>query len=432
MAQSKEVDTSRLSYEDLKQILQVSKLLNADLDLDPVLNSILSVAEAVMKAQACSVWLIDPETDDLVCRIATGQAGQKVREVYRSKHGEGIIGTVAETGEPLLIPDAYKDSRFNPSFDEQTGFRTRCMLTVPLRARGKIIGVAQVLNRRAQDGTFETFDETDMIKFGALADHAAIALENARLHREILEQKLLEHDVDSARAIQDSFLPHTYPKSERFRFAAKSKPTMGVGGDLYDLFELEGGLIGLTIADVTGHGVSAALYMARTLSELKHISHRFHDPSETIKTLNSVLTGQFISGQFVTLLYGILDTHSAKWTFAGAGHPPAVLSRKDGSVEFLNTREGMPLGIFEDAKYSDENVNLTPGDRLLMYTDGVIEAFNTEGEPLGMKGLERIVSEHHGGPEDLINRVFDRVYAHASTEEPLDDIAMVALEMVES
>jgi len=432
MPESKEVDTSRLSYDDLRQILQVSKLLNADLDLDTVLKSILSVAETVMQAQACSVWLIEPETNDLVCRIATGQVGQKVKEVYRSKQGEGIIGSVAETGKPLLIPDAYKDPRFNPAFDRQTGFRTRCMLTVPLRARGKIIGVAQVLNRRSSEGTPEIFDELDMVKFGALADHAALAVENARLHREILEQKLLEHDVNSARAIQDSFLPHTFPKLLRFRFAAKSKPTMGVGGDLYDIFEMTEDLVGLTIADVTGHGVSAALYMARTVSELKHISHRYRDPSETIKALNSVLTGQFISGQFVTLLYGILDTRIGRFTWAGAGHPPAVLSRSDGSVEFLHTREGMPLGIFDDANYSDESVDLSPGDRLLMYTDGVIEAFNADSEPLGMDGLKRIVSEHKGEPESLIDRVFDRVHAHASTEEPLDDIAMVALEMVET
>ncbi|HPM62517.1 MAG TPA: PP2C family protein-serine/threonine phosphatase, partial [Methanoregulaceae archaeon] len=104
--------------------------------------------------------------------------------------------------------------------------------------------------------------------------------------------------------------------------------------------------------------------------------------------------------------------------------------RADGSMEYLQTSKGMPMGIFDDAEYSDESIQLHPGDRLLMYTDGVIEAFNSKGEPLGLDGLKSIVSRHSGSPEDLINRVYDGVYAHASSDEPLDDIAMVALEMI--
>ncbi|MFH1739377.1 MAG: GAF domain-containing SpoIIE family protein phosphatase [bacterium] len=423
------LDISKLSYQDLEQILQVSKLLSSDLDLDTVLQKILSVAEDVMRAEACSIWLVESESGDLVCQIATGQVGDQVRQVYRSKRGQGIIGSVAQSGEPLLIPDAYSDSRFNPAFDKETGFKTRCMLTVPLRARGKLIGVAQVLNTHDVDRKEAVFDKMDLLKFGALADHAALGLENARLHKEILDQKLLEQDVDSAKAIQDSFLPHTFPKTPRFELAAKSVPTMGVGGDLYDVFDLGKNHIGVTIADVSGHGVSAALYMARTISELKHIAHLFDHPSEAIKTLNSVLTGQFMSGRFVTLLYWMLDIEKATLTYAGAGHPPALWSKADGSMVYLNTREGMPLGIFEDATFSQDEIELQPGDRVLMYTDGVIEAFNGQGEPLGLDGLKEIVAKHRGGPEDLINRVYDGVYAHASSDEPLDDIAMVALHM---
>lgn len=425
-------ESGKLTYPDLCQILQVTKLLSADLDLDTVLQRILSVAESVMQAEACSIWLVESETGDLICRLATGQAGDQVREVYRSKRGHGIIGSVAQSGEPLLIPDAYKDSRFNPSFDRETGFRTRCLLTVPLKARGKLIGVAQVLNRREANGTSATFDKSDVVKFSTLADHASIALENARLHREILEQKLLEQDVESARAIQDSFLPHTFPKVPRFEFAAKSVPTMAVGGDLYDVFELDDSHVALTIADVSGHGVSAALYMARTLSELKHIAHRFRDPSEAIKTLNLALTGQLVGGRFVTLLFVVLDTENATLTYAGAGHPPALWSKADGSLEYLYMSDGLPLGILEEARFPQVTIELQPGDRVLMYTDGVIEAFDKQGEILGMEGLRGIVSKHSGHPEDLINRVFDGVFVHATSGEPLDDIAMVAIRMVEA
>jgi sigma-B regulation protein RsbU (phosphoserine phosphatase) len=364
--------------------------------------------------------------------VATGQAGDRVREVYRSKRGQGIIGTVAESSRPLLIPDAYKDSRFNPAFDRETGFRTRCVLTVPLKARGSLIGVAQVLNRRTADGTPSTFDESDVAKFSTLADHAAIALENARLHREILEQKLLERDVESARAIQDSFLPHTFPKTKRFEFAARSVPTMGVGGDLYDVFELDDSHVALTIADVSGHGVSAALYMARTLSELKHIAHRFRDPTEAIKMLNLALSGQLLGGRFVTLLFLVLDTENATVTYAGAGHPPALWSKADGASEYLFMSDGIPLGILEDARFPQVTVDLQPGDRVLMYTDGVTEAFDNRGEPFGMDRLREIVSRHTGDPEGLINRVLDGVSAHATSEEPLDDIAMVALRMTQA
>jgi sigma-B regulation protein RsbU (phosphoserine phosphatase) len=331
-----------------------------------------------------------------------------------------------------LIPDAYKDPRFNPSFDRETGFRTRCLLTVPLKARGNLIGVAQVLNRREVNGTPTVFDELDMVKFSTLADYAAIALENARLHREILDQRLLEQDVKSARAIQDSFLPHTFPKTRRFEFGAKSVPTMGIGGDLYDVFELDDTHVALTIADVSGHGVSAALYMARTLSELKHIAHRFRDPSEAIRMLNLALIGQFLSGAFVTLLLCVLDTKNGMLTYAGAGHPPALLSRSDGSLEYLFTRDGIPLGILENAQFPETTIHLQPGDRVLMYTDGVIEAVNGRGEPFGLKGLREMVSKHTGAPEQLIERVLDGVYAHATSEEPLDDIAMIALRMIEA
>ncbi len=403
----------------LGQLVQVSARINSSVTLERLLAEIMESAKVIMEAEASSLLLLDDQTGELIFTVPTGPARAEISGV-RIPAGKGFAGWVARTGVPLVVADPERDDRF---FGEvsKSGFRTRNLICVPMRdSDGKTIGVLQALNRR--NGL--CFTDDDLPLFSSLSDHAAIAIEKARLHREALEMQKLERDLSLARSIQLGFLPKTVPEVPGFEVAGLSEPAAQVGGDYYDILPLGERGCALVIADISGKGLSAALLMASLRAALRTQVKNRLAVEETIGLLNNGLTDDCPSNRFVTLFYGELDVRKRRLHYVNAGHNPPLLF--DGS-SFATLEEGGPiLGFHKDLPFVGGAVELGEQHTLVMYTDGIIEAQNRNEEMFGEERLRELVARHSRLPAaELLKTIHDQLLSFVGEVAQYDDLTLV-------
>ncbi|MFQ5770918.1 MAG: PP2C family protein-serine/threonine phosphatase, partial [bacterium] len=315
-----ELANLRTKVADLSSLIEVSIIINSTLNLDELIGLVMEKAQSVMKAEACSVMLINETKSVLECAVALGEVGDQLKQSMELQLGEGIAGWVAQHGKPQIVRDVANDPRFTSKIDENTGFQTRSILAAPLMVKDKTIGVAEVINR--VDG--KAFDEEDLELFSTFCRQVAMAIENARMHQLELEKQKLEQQLEAAKFIQQSFMPESFPDSpeQRFSVTAKSLPAASIGGDFFDFIEIDKDTIGIAVGDVTGKGIPAALYMARLVSDFRIYTQIHKYPAQVLKALNKILVERSRRGMFVTFQYGLLNAASGKFVYANAGHIP--------------------------------------------------------------------------------------------------------------
>lgn len=405
----------------LSTLIDVNALISSSLNLDQILENVMSLSKQVMNADASSLMLIDEKTNELVYEVALGSVGEKLKQEFRLKMGQGIAGTVAEEGKPLLLADAYTHPKFYRGHDDATGFRTKSMITVPLKVKERITGVAQVINRL--DGA--AFDQDDLDLFIALCSLAAIAIENAKMHKSLMERQRLVKDMEFARTVQESFLPQRPPEIDGFKFSAHYTPAQEVGGDFYDFIHLDCGRIGIVIGDVSGKGVPAALYMAKLGSDLRTLAFTEKDPAAALGKLNTLLAERSRRGMFATLLYVELDSLTGKLMIANAGHLPPVIKKADGTVRKLAPAGGAPLGILAGMSFTEEAVRLERGDAMVLYTDGIVEAMDAREELYGFERFEALIGKSASDPGQLKTAIIDDVNRFTGLSSQHDDMTLV-------
>jgi sigma-B regulation protein RsbU (phosphoserine phosphatase) len=412
----------------LSMCMEVAQLISSSLDLGEVLDRIMTTSREVMQADASSLMLLDENTGELVFQVAQGQVGERLRDGFRLPRGHGIAGFVCQSGEPLLVEDAYEDQRFHREFDERTGYRTRSILCVPLKVKGRIIGVSQVINKL--DGT--PFTTEDLETFTNLCQHAAIAIENARMHEALLLKERMDRDLALASSVQHSFLPRELPRVDGYTFAAHYRPALEVGGDFYDFIPLRARRWGVIIGDVSGKGVASALYMARLTSDLRTKALQVGSAPRVVNQINCELceTGQ--RGTFVTLLYLVLDPARATVELVNAGHLPPLLWRPtNGQLSPLSARGGPPLGILPGLSYRSYRFGLQPGDCLLLLTDGILEARNMRGESFGWERIGAVLRSGSPRPDKAVQGLLNALGEFTRDAPQADDVTMVVLKAEE-
>ena len=405
----------------LSSLIEVNALISSSLDLDRILENVMTISKQVMNADASSLMLVDERTNELVYQVALGTVGEKLKKEFRLKMGQGIAGTVAQDGEPLLLEDAYTHPKFFRGHDDATGYRTRSMITVPLKAGGRVTGVAQVINRL--DGG--VFDKDDLELFLALAALAAIAIENAKMHRSLMEKQRLVKDMEFARTVQESFLPQTAPDVPSYRFSAHYTPAQEVGGDFYDFIRLDRDRTGIVIGDVSGKGVPAALFMAKLGSDMRTLAFTEPDPAAALAKLNDLLVERSRRGMFATLLYLVLDARSGVLSLCNAGHLPPVIKKADGAVARLSAAGGTPLGIMPGMQYRTETATLERGDTAVLYTDGIIEAMNAGEELYGYDRFTALLRSGPSEPDGLTGAIVADVNRFTGLSPQHDDLTLV-------
>ncbi len=405
----------------LSSLIEVNGLISSSLNLEQILENVMKISKKIMNADASSLMLIDEKTNELVYEVALGTVGEKLKQEFRLKLGQGIAGTVAQEGKPLLLEDSYTHPKFYRGHDKATGYRTKSMITVPLKVGERITGVAQVINK-LDDGVF---DKDDLELFIALCSLAAIAIENAKMHTSLMEKQRLVKDMEFARTVQESFLPQTSPEIASYRFSAHYTPAQEVGGDFYDFINLSEGRTGIVIGDVSGKGVPAALYMAKMGSDLRTLAFTEKNPAKALQKLNNLLAERSRRGMFATLLYVELDSQNGGMTLSSAGHLPPIIRQNDGTVKKLSAAGGAPLGILKGMHFDQETAEIKPGETVILYTDGIIEAMNAKGELYGYERFEALIRKSPAEPDALKSAIIDDVSRYTGRSPQHDDMTLV-------
>src|SRR5262245_28335063 len=401
-----------LRIEELFLLQRVAQKINSTLDLETLLDQIIGDVASTFGYDRLAVLLKEDETDELV--IAAGWTGGLCLKGTRFKIGQGVgMGAhAAATGETFYAPDVKKIPFYVVGEED-----TRSEIDIPLKIRSELIGIFNV-----QHSEINAFSPERIRLLEALAGHVATAIANARMfQRERFEKERMAKELEEARAIQSGLFPVNAPEAAGFDVTGVCLPCREVGGDWYDYIPLGDGRLAVVVADVSGKGMGAALLMSSTRSVLRLHAARGLSPKEILFALNKFLVDDFPASKFVTLIYAVLDPAERKMTFASAGHLPPLFVDSSGA-QFLNPEAGLPLGIME-CEFSEHEVEMPPGSRVFLYSDGVTEAVNSSLEEYGSN---RIL-EHVANPSATVHSLLNDVDKFTSGNSTSDDATVVKI-----
>jgi serine phosphatase RsbU (regulator of sigma subunit) len=417
-----------------KVLFDISMLLNSTLNRREQIAMIMDSVKKVLPVEAASVLLVDAATNELFFVLAQGEKGEEVQEI-RLAPGEGLAGLVAQTGESIIVNDPAADSRWSDRVSVQTGFVTRNLLTVPIVNRGQVEGVLQVINKTKN----RKFTDRDRQLLERVARPMAVALENARMYEQ-LEQSMkalqqttmikerLESELQIAGGIQMSFLPRTMPSAhEPYDVCALLKSAKEVGGDFYNFFKLDEDRLFFTVGDVSDKGIPAALFMAVTLTLIKGKMRPDLTPGQLLTMVNEEL-GRDNPLLFATIVCGVFHTGTGELVLSEGGHCTPYIVRANGQFEPVRLRKSLPLAAMPDTVYYDGRYVLEPGDRIVLYTDGITEAENRAQEQYSAERLQQFLTMTPGmSSAELIDALIMHVYMFADGAPQSDDIAVLSL-----
>ena len=407
----------------LSLLFEATRLLNSTLDLAELLELILKIARTEVQADRGTVFLVDSKNKQVWSIVAQGLDHQEIRVPF----GHGVAGRVAVTGEIINVEDAYTLDYFERGFDQKTGYKTKSLLCVPIRhAAGYIVGVIQLLNQ-TPNGKFSAEDEEFLLK---LSGHMAMALENARLHRDALEKQRLERELEMARGIQRSLLPDAPPVIPGYELAVINEPCYEVGGDYYDFLSLGPQSLLLVIADVEGKGVSSALVMSNLQATLRALVMHLHSLEVLALSLNEMMYNDTKSRKYLSIFLGLVDTRRNGLHYINAGHvPPILIDGETGEYKLLQDG-GTVVGLFPTAEYTRGSAKLNAGDILVTSTDGITEACDATDDEFGYDRLAQCVAKHrHKTADQIIEAVLAEVKEYSKEGVHVDDKVLMILKV---
>jgi len=412
-----QLEQAERRIQRLRAVVEASERVRSTLDPRELAEYIIQIATDLVGAERGSLFLVDRSAGTLRSLVAQGIAKD---QTLRLRVGEGIVGRVAETGASDILNDPYVDPRFDSSVDRATGFTTRSLLTVPVKDReDETVAVLQLLNHR-DDG----FSSDDVSFLGELGVTFAIALNTARLHREIVDRERSAEELRLAAEIQRTLLPRSQVEVPGLELRVLFRPSREVGGDYYDLIPSRiDDHWWLTVADISGKGVSAGLIA----SNLQAVLWSRRDDRQSLRSIlassNDILYRLTRGRKFATMALTEWSPATRVLTWVNAGHPPILVAHR-GEVAALEA-SGPPVGLLPDQSYDCGSIDLEPGDIFLLYTDGVVEA--GVGAPQGEFGIERVASCVRGAEsaEGLMERLVSELGQHLGDESPDDDVTVL-------
>jgi sigma-B regulation protein RsbU (phosphoserine phosphatase) len=407
------------SANRLRRLLEAAKLLNSTIDLPELTGIILKLVREEVRVDRGTVFIVDRDRQELLSLVAQGVEGTEIRLPLNS----GIAGAVAATGETIDIPDAYADSRFNPTIDATLDYRTKDVFCMPILNRtGNTVGALELLNR---SGPFQA-DDREFLR--SVSVHIGLALENAWLHRQLLEKRKMEQELVLAREIQQNLCPGLPPKCGGVQIAASSTMCEAVGGDYLDYYRLANGRFIIMLGDVSGKGIGAALVMTSLHATCRALLRHVDSLERIISILNESLIETTRSQTFVTLIGVLVDSEAGKLHCVRAGHFPPLLADPDGNSQWLEQGGALPLGLFRNLKLQLETYEISRGSTLVLYTDGVTETESDSSEHFGAARLRATVQSHHAESASAIHETVRRsLKAFMGECRQTDDSTLVVL-----
>ncbi len=409
----------------VRLLLEIAHRTRGTLELGEVLDRLLDALAATVVFDAAGIFVLSEDVGATAGRRGALIAGVAERGFDRRRGeadpmldlGRGIIGHVIRTGEAVVVPDVRRDPRY------VVGRRaTAAEATVPIALSGRTIGALNV-----ESDAPAAYGEADLAPLDFFAEAAAIAIERAMLHRRLLAVREVESQLRLAQEVQARLLPPAPPRLPGWDLAGASLPSSEIGGDYFDYLSPAGGGLSLAIADVSGKGIPAALVMATFRVLLRTEAARGAGVAATASAVNRLLKDTSGGRAFVTGFYGVLEPERGRLAFANCGHPPPLLLRAGGGTDLL-APSGPLLGVFPDAPFGEGETTLTPGDTLVLYTDGVVEALGAAEEEFGAERLAAAVRAASDRPAaDVVTEAVRAIRAFAGRAELADDCTLVVV-----
>ncbi len=409
----------------LNVMLQVSQNLAATADLDEALETVVRITPLLVGVARCAALLYHPGERKFAPAKAYGlskhlQAALMDFE-FRSDDAFAFAQMYRDQ-TPLMIEDAASSGLLRPELIQMFGIRS--LLLAPLITRGEIVG-ALMVDQGARPRRFSAH-EIEVVM--GIANQAAVAIESARLNQSAEEKKRLDHELRLARQIQKSFLPDACPRVPGYELCSLWQTAREVSGDFYDFVTLHGGRVGMTIADVSDKGMAAAMFMALSRTILRTMAIGKPTARETIERANDLILADAHSDMFVTVFYAILDPQAHRLTYVNAGHNPPLFYHAARKELTTLKEHGLALGVLEGISQKEHEVDIAPGDLILMYTDGVTDAINAQEEEFGEDRLaDLVVANAHLSVEGLVDEIKQAVTDFAGEGVRFDDVTMIAL-----
>ncbi len=401
----------------LRQILEVTRKLAAPFDLDTMLNEVVEASRKVLAADRATVFLYDEANDELVVRVGTGLQNVRIPA------DKGIVGESAQTRTIINVPDCYADARFNRAIDKQTGYKSRCMLTIPLIGyEDSLVGVLQILNK--EDGVF---DDQDEYVAQALAAQAAVVIHRAKITEAIIAAERLDREISVARDVQIGTLPKQMPVLGGYDFGGAFEPTDQTGGDLYDFIPLQDNKLFLLMGDATGHGIGPALSATQVRAMLRVALRLKSSLDDAFVHINDQLCDDLPDDRFVTGFFGLLDGNTHRVNFHSGGQGPIMHFHASTGVFDWHPATTYPLGYMPQSNVAEPvTAAMDPGDVLGLISDGIYEYESESGEQFGQQRVGEIIEKGcDQGAQALVDEIIRAAREHGGLAPQADDITIV-------
>lgn len=407
-------------------LLQISQKISGTLDLDEILSHILDTVRTVVHYDAAGIFILTradpyarrrPSHQTIAGMVSRGFEPRPLESDPMLLSGKGIIGHVIRTGQCVVAPDV----RTNAHYVEGRA-PTLSEIAVPIVTEGRPIGALNL-----ESDVLAEYTDADVETLRFFAEAVAISIEKALLHRQVLEKRRIEDQLQVAHAVQSRLLPARPPDVAGYDLAGISIPTFEIGGDYFDYFRLGHDRLGLVVADVAGKGIPAALIMATFRALVRTRAQDEADLSQMVGAVNRLLIESTGLPAFVTTVYGTLDVDTGRFAYANCGHNPPLLVRADGRAEELQLG-GPFLGVFEEARYVAGSVTLQAGDLLVLYTDGVVDATSADGDEFGTARLAATVhTARHRPVGEVLDAAVRATRDFSGAEAYQDDFTLVVV-----
>ena len=407
--------------QDLAIITQMNQEFATSLDLNETLQTSLEVIIKRINAQAANIFLIEEKKQAFQCIASKHQA---YLEDYEIPLTQGVMGKAVLQKKCIRVGDVRKDVReiaeFYFDLDNKTNFTTYSVLCAPLIAANECIGVIHCLNKKT---TNKLFEENDRKLLETLATPAALAIRNARMAKELIDKNRMQKEIEIVGEIQKNLLSKN--KEDPFPIAGINIPAKVVSGDFYNFSDLGDGKYGFGVADVSGKGIKSSLLMSKASSLYRCLSKTNFSASDLLFQLNNEICETISRGMFVTMLIGIYDSNKKELLLSSAGHEPPLILSADGT--FSNFSEaGPPLGIMPKTKYPEHTIPFE-NSSMYIFTDGITEIKNPNGEMLGSEGFENYIKKYQSTAiNDRLKTMIDDILGAGHIQK--DDLTIVAID----
>ena len=426
----------------LKAILELSQHLTRTLSLPHALDRILEAMFRLFpQAEEGFIVLREREDDKDTVRVRATRIRNALPEESDSVHvSMTIVRTAMQQQQAILSSDASQDSRFDMS-ESLVQFQIRSMMCVPIvtkevrtymgqvKEESQTLGVIQLSTRELS----RQFSEEDLDIMVSVTAQAALAIDNVQLHDRLIHQRDIERDLELSREIQESFLPRSFPRFPGYEVGSYYQAAQNVGGDYFDYIGMPDGRLAITLADVAGKGIPAALFMARLCSIARYHITRTGSPREALMALNGDFANDDVAARMITMIVVTIDSELNTVTVASAGHPAVLIRDPDGNVETFGERStGIPLGISTNQNINEFTTTLEPGAAFLIFSDGISEAMNHKNELYGVKRIREYFAKSKETPPELVNGIISDTHRFAEGRDQRDDMCMVCVQRTKS